>query len=150
MEARKGFTDPEKRMMTLPRETQDGVHFTGMLKLGSVKLHMLHLIHFLVSSFVEFIPYIFTKIPGVSSFLRVRINQDPVEKFFGMQRQAGRTNQNPTVAEFIKNTETLRVINSIWIDNIVGNCCGRKSNECDLHAAMQPLRKRSRQRQISI
>jgi len=36
VEARKGFTDPEKRMMTLPRETQDGVHFTGMLKLGSV------------------------------------------------------------------------------------------------------------------
>lgn len=67
-----------------------------------------------------------------------------------MQRQAGRANQNPTVAEFIKNTETFRVINSIWIDNIVGNCRGRKSNDDDLNAAMQPLKKRSKKRRISI
>ena len=83
-------------------------------------------------------------------FLSARINQDPIEKFFGMQRQAGRANQNPTVAEFIKNTETFRVINSIWIDNIVGNCRGRKSNDDDLNAAMQPLKKRSKKRRISI
>lgn len=97
----------------------------------------------LVSSFVEFVPYIF-KIPGVSSFLSARINQDPIEKFFGMQRQAGRAHQNPTAAEFLKNTETFRVISSIWVDDNVGNCRGRKSNDTDLHAAMQPLRKRKR------
>jgi len=103
----------------------------------------------LVSAFVEFIPYIFDNIPGICSFLSARINQDAIEKFFGLQRQAGKANQNPTVSEFIKNTETFRVISSIWIDDIVGNCRGRKSNETDLHAAMQPLRKRSRQRHPS-
>ena len=108
----------------------------------------LHLI-FLISSFVEFAPYLFTKIPGICSFLSARINQDPIEKFFGMQQQAGRANQNPTVAEFIKNTETFRVINSIWIDNIIGNCRGRKSNDSNLIAAMQPLKKRSKKRHIS-
>jgi len=66
-----------------------------------------------------------------------------------MQRQAGKANQNPTVLEFIKNTETFRVISSIWIDDIVGNCRGRKSQETDLHAAMQPLRKRPRKRNNS-
>ena len=74
---------------------------------------------------------------------------EALEKFFGMQRQTGRVNQNPTVLEFIKNTETFRVISSIWIDDIVGNCRGHKSNETDLHAAMQPLRKRPRRRHNS-
>ena len=98
---------------------------------------------------MEFIPYIFTKIPGVSSFLSAKINQDPLEKFFGMQRQAGRANQNPTVSEFIKNTETFRVISSIWIDDVLGNCRGQKSNETEFHAAMQPLKKRSKKRHKS-
>ena len=90
---------------------------------------------------MEFVPNLF-KIAGIHSFLSARINQDPIKKFFGMQRQAGRAHQNPTVAKFIKNTETFRVISSIWIDDIVGNCRGRKSNDTNLHAAMQPLKKR--------
>lgn len=101
--------------------------------------------YFLVSSFVEFLPYLFS-ITGVTSFLSARINQDPIEKFFGMQRQAGRAHQNPTAAEFLKNTETFRTISAIWIDDIVGNCRGRRSNDTNLHVAMQPLRKRKRSR----
>lgn len=99
---------------------------------------------FLVSSFLEFVPSLF-KIAGVHSFLSARINQDPIERLFGMQRQAGRAHQNPTVAEFIKNTETFRVISSIWLDEINGNCHDHKSNDTDLHAAMQPLKKRKQQ-----
>ena len=90
---------------------------------------------------MEFVPSLF-KIAGVHSFLSAWINQDPIEKFFSMQRQAGRAHQNPTVAEFIKNTETFRVISSIWIDDIVGNCRGRKSNDTALHAAMHPLKRK--------
>lgn len=127
-------------MMMLPKETQDGIHITGMQP--CLKYQEFY-VQFLVSSFVEFVPNLF-KIAGVHSFLSSRINQDPIEKFFGMQRQAGRAHQNPTVAEFIKNTETFRVISSIWIDDIVGNCRGRKSNDTNLHAAMQPLKKRKR------
>ena len=84
-------------------------------------MHTIHLHIFLVSAFVEFIPYIFDNIPGICSFLSAKINQDAIEKFFGMQHQAGKANQNLTVSEFIKNTETFRVISSIWIDDIVGN-----------------------------
>lgn len=30
------------------------------------------------------------------------ISQDPLEKYFGMQRQKGKTNDNPTIMEVIK------------------------------------------------
>ena len=35
------------------------------------------------------------------------ICQDPIEKFFGQQRQRGGAHENPNVAEFIKNTQAL-------------------------------------------
>ena len=40
-------------------------------------------------------------------FLSSKICQDPVEKFFGCQRQRGGTHDNPTVAEFCQNTQAL-------------------------------------------
>ena len=67
---------------------------------------------FIVSSFLELLPYLF-KIHNVTSFLSEKLSQDPIEKFFGCQRQQGRSNENPTVAEYFKNTDSLRVINSI-------------------------------------
>ena len=57
----------------------------------------------LVASFVELVPFVFT-IPGVSGFLSNRVNQDPLEKFFGIQRQSGKSSDNPTVAQFVKNS----------------------------------------------
>ena len=44
-------------------------------------------------------PYIFS-IPGVKVFLSERLCQDPLELFFGCQRQCGGTHENPTVQEF--------------------------------------------------
>ena len=61
-----------------------------------------------------------------------------------MQRQSGRSNENPTDSEFIKNTENIRVISGIWIDIILGNCRGRKVEDSDIQLAMKPLRKRKR------
>ena len=58
------------------------------------------------------VEYIFTKIPGVKVFLSNKICHDPVENFFGQQRQRGNTNDNPNSTEFIKNTQALRVINT--------------------------------------
>ena len=56
-----------------------------------------------MSSFVELLQFIF-KIPGVTSFLTEKLCQDPLEKFFGNQRQRGGTSDNPSVKEFCKNT----------------------------------------------
>ena len=75
-----------------------------------------------VHSFVELTEFLFT-IPDVVVFLSNRLCHDPLEKFFGQQRQRGGTNENPNVAEFLKNTQALRVINTTWI-NIKGNFRG--------------------------
>ena len=75
-----------------------------------------------VHSFVELVKYVFT-IPGVSAFLSNRICQDPIENFFGKQRQRGRACDNPNAKEFIKATQALRVINGTC-RTIRGNCRG--------------------------
>ena len=62
-------------------------------------------------SFTELVPKLFS-ISGVKVFLSEHLSQDPLEKFFGCQRQRGGTHDNPSVQEFCKNTQALRVINT--------------------------------------
>ncbi len=76
-----------------------------------------------VHSFIDLVSYLFT-LPDVESFLSERISQDPLEKFFGRQRLRGGVNDNPNVSQFLKNSQALRVINSIDLDVVLGNCRG--------------------------
>ena len=48
-------------------------------------------------------------ISGVKFLLSERFTQDPVESFFGQQRQKGGGSDNPTVQQFTYNTSSLRV-----------------------------------------
>ena len=65
-------------------------------------------------SFVALVRYLFT-LPDVKSFLRQRVCQDPLERFFfGCQRQRGGVHNNPNVKEFTKNTQAIRVMKSAW------------------------------------
>lgn len=98
---------------------------------------------FIVWSFVELVPFIF-KIPGVKSFLSERISQDPLEKYFGCQRQKGGTNANPNLASFLKNNQTLCVVNTVAGDVPRGNCRGQKS-QISIEDENTPLPKRRRQ-----
>ena len=70
---------------------------------------------FPAKSFVELVCYIFS-LPEVKqeklSFLSGHISQDPLENFFGCQRQCGGTTDNPSVKEFYQNTQSLRVVDS--------------------------------------
>lgn len=86
------------------------------------------------------------KIAGVTCFLSEKPSQDPLEKFFGCQRQKGRTNDNPTAYEFLKNTQALCVIDSIRIKEISGNSIGCRRKCYDLEAVNlnKPLKKRQR------
>ena len=84
-------------------------------------------------------------LPGVTTFLSGKLNQDPLEKFFGCIRQHGRVNDNPTVQEALKSVQTLRVINSIRFSNITGNCRGsnvKKTLEVEESDTKLPKRKR--------
>ena len=95
-----------------------------------------------MKSLVGLTKYIFEKIPGVSVFLTNRICQDPLEGFFGQQRQRGRVNENPDIATFSENTRALRVINGACHD-VRGNCRGaakRKAPKVD----NTPLTKRKK------
>lgn len=80
-----------------------------------------------VKSFVELVRYLL-KIPGVPPFLSRRVTQDPLEKFFGLQRQRGRVNENPNVAQFLKNTQALRVVQTCT-GSVRGNCRGNQDGD---------------------
>ena len=69
---------------------------------------------------MELVPYLFI-IPDAPPFLSRRISQDPLQKFFGLQRQRGRVNENPSMQEFLRNTQALRVIKMASI-SVKGNC----------------------------
>ena len=60
------------------------------------------------------------------SFLSEKLSQDPLEKFFGCQRQRGRTSTNPTCEEFCTNTQALHVVDLLCADIGKGNCRGKK------------------------
>jgi len=96
-----------------------------------------------VKSFVEIVQYIL-KIPGAKFFLSERISQDPLEKFFGIQRQRGRTGDNPTVSQFCKNTQAIRLINSVCA-KVKGNCRGREQSIVMEDNNLLPKRHRVRQ-----
>ena len=86
--------------------------------------------------------YVFT-LPDVSVFLSQRITQDPLENFFGCQRQRGGTHDNPSVQEFQKNMQALRVVNSFVKGPVKGNCRGSKGfDKPVLEKENHPLPKR--------
>ena len=99
--------------------------------------------------------YIFT-LPEVKdrkpclAFLSQTLCQDPLEGFFGCQRQRGATSDNPSVHEFLKNTAALRVVNSFCRTSATGNCRGskEKSNSKSVltEHELAPLPKRRRLR----
>lgn len=92
---------------------------------------------------MELVPAIF-EIPGITTFLSVKLNQDPLEKHFGLLRQRGSTNENPTVYEALKSTQALRVINGISVDDITGNCRGQRKRFLQPENINSPLPKRKR------
>ena len=108
MDKRDGFSPKAKSMMVLTKETHFGIRVTGLF--CSCILYIISLFVITANSFLELVDYIF-KIPGVKVFFNEQLSQDPLEKFFGCQRQRGKTNENPSVQQFCKNTQALRVIN---------------------------------------
>ena len=82
-------------------------------------------------------------VPFLLSFLSEHLSQDPLKKYFSMQRQKGGTNANPNVAQFLKNNQTLRVVNTTAANVPRGNCCGRRGR-INIEDDNTPLPKRRR------
>lgn len=100
---------------------------------------------FTAKSFVGFVKLIFS-LPEVKdnklAFLSMNICQDPLENFFGCQRQRGGTSDNPTAMEYYQNTQALRVVNSFCRAPVRGNCRGATSATCTTPDSNAPLSKR--------
>ena len=89
-----------------------------------------------VNSFVEVVQYIFS-LPDVSLFLSNRLCEDPLERFFGQQRQRGRVNENNVVIRRLYES-LIQFVHG----NIRGNCCGSQKAGQAPELENMPLPKR--------
>ena len=87
-------------------------------------------------SFIE-LARVLLSIPEAPPLLSRRITQDPLEKYFGLQRQRGRVNENPNVQEFQKNSQALRVVQACTL-SVRGNCRGNVDVDVAEHASSAP------------
>ncbi|XP_019862720.1 PREDICTED: uncharacterized protein LOC109591422 [Amphimedon queenslandica] len=126
-ELREDLSKSNRKKLTLSEETLLGIKIT-------------------THSFIDLIKFIFT-IPGVKSFLSERLSQDPLEKFFGRQRQRGRANKNPTSSEFLKNNRALRLVNSITIETHKGNTRG-KEEDLTTYVSTKPLERKRKSKAV--
>lgn len=114
----------ERNLMLLSAETQLGLEMTCL-------------------SFLELVPYLFS-MPDVQCFLSQRLCQDPLERFFGLQRQRGGVHENPNAVEFAKNTQALRVVKSLCKSSSLRNCRRGPVELANFDDLCEPLPKRRR------
>ena len=130
-------------MMQLSSATRYGIKITGKcFGLPNYDSYLL-LLFFTVKSFVELAQFLLS-VPGVKCFLSEKLCQDPLEKFFGCQRQRGSSSENPSVAEFCTNTQALRVVNTDCANVSRGNCRGNAQKRTITEKNNEPLPKRRR------
>ena len=105
MRARQGFDRKQQAKMLLSAPTRLGLRLRGIvILLGYLLLCNGYLL--IALAFIELVQQIFQN-ERVTAFLSNRICQDPLENYFGRQRRRDRVNENPSAAEFIKNTQAL-------------------------------------------
>lgn len=112
---------------------------------GVIYIHVYHVIYVCpptVKSFVELGRYLLNY-PGVKFLLSERFTQDPLESFFGHQRQKGGGSDNPNVLQFTYTTSSIRAQKAIT-PAIRGNVRGSKHSRGDEGVCDAPLPKRPR------
>lgn len=83
--------------------------------------------YYLVKSFVEMTKYLLSQTGSEGLFLlSERISQDPLENYFGKQRSRGGRCDNPTIKDCLINSLAIRAQQSIEMDQVRGNCRGKK------------------------
>ena len=78
-----------------------------------------------VHSAIEVVRFLLEE--GMEFVLTERFCQDPVEEYFGKQRQLGRRSDNPDIHQFGYNSNTIRIERSISCQS--GNTKGRKDTK---------------------
>ena len=85
--------------------------------------HVIYLIFYFpntVLSFINMVRYLLQQ-PGVNFILSAKLNQDPLEEYFGKQRSIGRRAENPTAKQFVDNAASMQVTKGAGITVKHGN-----------------------------
>lgn len=149
VDARQGeYSKSQRKRMLLSTETRLGLRMTGTYSYRGWKHLNLIVSLYIARSFVGLVRLLFS-LPEVKgkdlAFLSANLCQDPLENFFGCQRQRGGTSDNPNVKQFYENSQALRIVNSFCRGPIRGNCRGMHSKEpVNDEASCTPLPKRRR------
>ena len=85
---------------------------------------------------------------GAEYLLTERFNQDTVEVFFAQQRARSHRNDNPSVSQFMDNTQALIVQKSLALGG--SKSITRKRQTLDLSPLSRPLPKRPCSRRIKF
>lgn len=80
---------------------------------------------------------------GVCYLLSEKLNQDPLESFFGKQRMRFGYSENPNVKSFLYGTSSLRIQGSTALKPVRGNCKRGREN-VPIAVDNSPLSKRPR------
>lgn len=93
------------------------------------------------NAFAELGPYLL-QLPGVKFLLSERINQDPLESFFGNQRQMRGGNEAPSVSQFNVSMNINRLKSSQSMKVFGGNT-KRKGSPLKIDETPMPKRRRT-------
>ena len=99
MDSRQGFNDEQKQHMVLNSASDNGMRITGTYACKQ-EVCCNYESFSTVKSFLELVPLLL-KIECVTAFLSGKLSQDPLENFFGIQRQQGRANGNRSIDQVI-------------------------------------------------
>lgn len=85
---------------------------------------------------------------GPKFILTERFNQDKLEIFFGQQRARGQRNDNPSVTQFLENSQALIVQKSLALGG--SSSISERKRSLDLSPLCRPLPKRRCNRRMKF
>ena len=97
---------------------------------------------FTVHSLNDLVPFLLSH-EGIEYILTERFNQDSLEGFFGKQRLRGCRNDNPSVNQFLENTQAIVVQKSLAYGGS-SNIAKKRKSTVSLSPLSRPLPKRRR------
>lgn len=102
------------------------------------------MLHFrAVYSFIELVPFLLS-LEGAKFVLSERFNQDNVELFFGKQRARCGRGDNPTVNQFMYNTQAIRTLKTMSFGS--SSNIRKRKLFTSVEELSQPIRKKPRKK----
>lgn len=138
--SQKGLPLEQRKKLMLSDQTIEGLKITGKY----IRSILIICMNILVYSFMELVPYLLS-LDGANFIMSERFNQDNVEVFFGKQRARCGRGDNPTVTQFLYNTQAIRTSRSMSFGSS-SSIKRRLFHDIGEDELNEPLRKRIRKK----